>query len=614
MRTKLPVIPDRGKVVFDVETTGVDWKKDRIVGIVVTLGPSEKQSWYIPIRHEGGNNLPEDQVLAWLRDWARRPELLIVGHNLKFDLHMAANEGVYFAGRLECTMVNAALIDENAGTYKLEECAKRAKVPQKRADEMYNHLASIFGGDPDRKQMVNFHRLAGDDFIAQSYAIGDGVATWCLHEEQQKEIEAQELGLVHGVECRVIRTLFRMERRGVKIDEEKAARFKQFMEEELEQAKRELPPDFNVRSNSQVMSYVMSSGASGWPLTAKQNPSFPEAYLETIPVGAKIIKVRKYSNLLNSFVVPLLEEHIHKGRVHTNFNQTKQDDYGVVTGRLSSNAPNEQQVPKRNKVLGRPFRALHVSDPGLFWSANDYSQQEFRVFADYSGSPTLLAGYSANPPIDIHSSVAEMLGVERDPTAKRMNLGMLYGMGVKKLGVSLGIAEEDAAHLRNMYHAKFPEVKDYLKKAEYWARQRGWVRTKLKRRRRFPDPTYAHKAGNAVIQGTSADITKLKMVEIDELFAANGDICHLLLQVHDELDWQFPDTPEGRKLDAMARVIMTSFGPDDLIQMKVPMAVDAKIGANWGDATYGPEDKDGKKEGRNSKGPVERRPRRKKSA
>lgn len=584
--TKFPRMPKAGKVVFDVETTGVDWKKDHIVGIVVTLGPGPKETWYFPIRHADGN-MDVDTVLNWVRDWSRNPDLLIVGHNLKFDLHMAANEGIIFAGKLECTMVNAALIDENAGAYNLAECAKRAKVTAKRSDEMYNHLAAVFGGDPDRKQMVNFHRLSGDDPIAESYAVGDGTTTWLLHEAQQKEIQDQELTLVHGVECRVIRTLFRMERRGVKIDEKKAAKFKKFMEKEIEAARKALPEGFNPRSGPQVMNYVMSSGASGWPLTEKGKPSFPEAYLATIPAGAPIIKLRKYTNLVNSFLEPLLTEHLHNGRIHTNFNQTKQDEYGVVTGRLSSNNPNEQQVPKRDKVLGRPFRELHVADEGMVWSANDYSQQEFRVFADYSASPALLAGYAADPPIDFHTVVANLLGVERDPTAKRMNLGMLYGMGVKKLAASLGIPEAKAKALRDQYHANLPEVKAYLKKAEYWASQRGWVRTKLKRRRRFPDPTFAHKAGNSIIQGTSADITKLKMCEVDELFAANGDICHLLLQVHDELDWQFPDTPEGRKLDAMARAIMTSFGEDDLIQLTVKMAADSKQGPNWGVATYG---------------------------
>lgn len=483
-------------------------------------------------------------------------------------------------------MVNAALIDENAGTYSLEETVRRAGVSHKRADDMYNHLASCFGGEPNKKQMANYWRLSGDDPIGVGYARQDGVATWLLHAHQQKQIKEQELELVHSVECRVLKTLFEMERTGVKVDEERLQVVRKKIQGDVKRALKSLPPEFNVRSTPQILKLYESKGISGFPTTEKGNPSFTESWLVTNEIGRSIVTVRKLSNLLNSFIDPLVEGHLFKGRVHTSFNQAKQDDYGVVTGRLSSIDPNMQQCPKRDKVLGPLFRSIFVPDSGLLWSANDYSQQEFRVFADYSGSRLLMDGYSADPPIDIHTIVANLLGVERDPTAKRMNLGLLYGMGKAKLADSLGCSIEQAVEWRDAHHEKLPEAQKFLKAAEYWARQRGWVRTKLKRRRRFPDPTLAHKAGNAIIQGTSADITKVKMVEISELFRKEK-IGQLLLQVHDELDWQVPNTKEGRAVDAEARRIMTSFGEEDLITMKVPMAVDFRYGKNWSEATYG---------------------------
>ena len=597
---QFPVIPERGVVVFDVETDGVDWRRNKPVGYVVTLGPDYKQSHYFPIRHADGGNVPEDEVLRWIGGWAKNPGLRIVGHNLKFDLHFAKNDGIEFAGPVECTMVNAALIDENAGKYGLEECARRAGVSAKRADEMYHHLASVFGGEATRKQMANFHKLAGDDAIAEGYARQDGVTTWQLWEWQQQQIAQQDLELVHGVECRVLNTLFRMERHGVRVDESKLEWLKVHLTKELRKAEKALPKEFNVRSTPQILSYVKGLGVSGWPLTEKQNPSFTEEFLVTFPEGRNIVAVRKISNLINAFVNPLIEEHLYQGRVHTNFNQLKQDEYGVATGRLSSSDPNLQQVPKRDKVLGRLFRAIFIPDPGFQWGTADYSQQEFRVFTEYTGAQMLMDGYMADPPIDIHTNVANMMGVERDPTAKRMNLGLLYGMGYKKLAASLGVSHEEARDLFDRYDSMLPEARKFLKAAEYWARQRGWVRTKLRRRRRFPNSEFAHKAGNSIIQGTSADITKVKMVEIDQFFTDESSGSRLLLQVHDELDWQVP-VGDG-EVSKKALSIMKAFEQTDTIHLKVPMGVDYRMGRSWAEATYGAEVKSGKQRGTVSKG------------
>jgi DNA polymerase-1 len=251
---------------------------------------------------------------------------------------------------------------------------------------------------------------------------------------------------------------------------------------------------------------------------------------------------------------------------------------------LSSDGPNLQQVPKRDKELAPLFRRVFVSDPGTFWSANDYKQQEFVVFAEYTGNERLVNGYKQNPPIDMHQSVADMLGVERDPTAKRMNLGMVYGMGVPKLAASLGISLSQAKEYRRRYDEEIPEARRFLKKAEMRARGRGYVMTFLGRRRRFPNPSFAHKAGNSVIQGGSADITKLKMVEIDEFFAANGDVAYLTLQVHDELDWFFPEGYEH--LDVEARRIMEDFGVNSSIHMDTPLRVDSDVATDWGKASF----------------------------
>lgn len=579
--------------MFDVEGTGVDVKRDKPIGYVVTWGPRPDQTRYWPTDHTGGGNCDKDKVVNWFQRLAKNPRLKeVVGCHIKYDLHMAHKDGIDFSGKhIIDVAVNAALIDENAGAYNLGAIAERCKVQGKKGDELYKVMAEKFGGNPDRRSQIgNLHLMPGWDPLVCEYAEGDGCSTWQVEHVQMGEITVQNMIPVWELECAVLPVLWRMEHRGVRIDEERLHWLKKEITQRLHAAEAALPPGFNVRSGPQILDYLRSKGVTDFLRTApsKKFPegqeSFAEAWLIDQPAGVPVVKVRKLSNLLNSFIDPLIERHLFNGRVHTTFNQLKMDDYGTVTGRLSSSDPNEQQVPKRDKELAPPFRSTHIPERNHKWSSNDYSQQEYRIFADYSGSPLLINGYKADPPIDIHSVVAELLAVDRDPTAKRMNMGMLNGMGAGKLGRSINVTEERAKNYRFQYDQAIPEARRFLREAESWAIKRGWVRTKMHRRRHFPNKMFAHKAGNSIIQGSAADMTKLKMVEIDDHFRKVGAESYLMLQVHDELCWSV--APGEEALDREARAIMESFGPKDKIQFDVPMTVESHLAENWGRASF----------------------------
>lgn len=597
-----PDFGDTRHIVYDVETNGLDWKRSKVVGYVLTWGSAPEQTKYFPVAHETGRNYNRGEVEDWIRaNVVNNPSIeMVVGHNLKFDLHMSKNHDIDFTHkRLNCTRVNAALLNENQFGFELDECARHmGLVNRKKGDELYAFIASKMGGEPNRNQMAHFWRMPADCPLVVEYAEADGSVTWELWESQRRLMEMENLMKVWEVECRVVRTLFRMERRGVKINYTRLLEVENIMHQKIREAEKLVPEGLNTRAPTQMKKFCEDAGATNWPLTApskkfpKGQPSFTEDFLKTFPEGQAVITIRKLTNLINSFLGPLKERHMFNGRVHCNYNQCKLDEYGVVSGRLSCNDPNLQQVPKRDKVLAPLFRSIFVPDDGMRWASNDYKQQEFVVFAYYSRSQSLMDGYRQEPPVDIHSTVSQMLGVERDPTAKRMNLGMVYGMGVQKLADSLSVPLPQARGWMNDYHRRFPEAKSFMKRAETVCRTRinpqtalGYVTTLLGRRRRL-DYEGAHKAGNQTIQGTSADITKLKMAEIDEYFMANGDICHLLVQVHDDICWQFPDTEEGRRQNAEAQRIMTNFGPDQLISLDVPLRIDHSEGRSWAEASF----------------------------
>lgn len=591
-----------GPLSYDTETSGVDWKKNFPIGYVTCY---KGESVYVPIRHGGGGNLsaggagapPEaaigptvpcdfERSLAAAFDDRRRLGLVTVGHNIKFDCHASANAGILLGRKLADTQVFEALIDERVKGFGLEACAERRGLTPKKGAVMYEHLAQLFGGEASRKQMEHFWRTSGTDPVVQDYATGDGITTEELFWAQDQELEAQKLTRVRDLECGLIWTLFRMERRGVKVDVDYLHEARKMMEDDIEEAKRALPEGLNVRSGVQVKQYIEAgAGRFDYPVTDKGNPSFTEKWLKTFDEGRAIVRVRTMTNLVNSFMNPLITEHIHEGRVHANLNQLRADEFGTAA-RLSCNAPNLQQVPKRRKDLAKIFRRAFVPDEGMFFFEDDYSQCEPRLFGHYSKEPSLLEGYTSNPPRDMHQVVADMMGVERDPTAKRMNMGILTGMSPETFGEHMDWPVDLAKARHREWFEVFPGIKDFQFKAKRVMKQRGFIRTLLGRRGRLEAPRFAYKAVSKIIQGSNADILKWKMLEIDQMLEADGDRGHLLMTIHDAFEGQLPDDDHGRKLHNEMVYIMEDVQGEPF-NLLLPFKVDVGSGANWAEASFG---------------------------
>lgn len=588
---------------FDTETSGVDWKRNFPIGWVIGSSPTDVV--YIPTRHSGGGNLPggerppvspidpykphpfEIELAKAFADRRQMDTGPIVGHNLKFDVHFSANVGVMLGRNLSCTQNNEALLDEYARSFSLENVAKSHGVTAKKGDELYAHLANRFGCAADRKSMAHFWETNGQDPIVVDYAVGDGVTTLELWHEQKRKIDAQELDRIWRIENGLIWTLFRIERRGIAVDEEYLRQMLATIEQRVADAYEELPEGFNPRSPAQVRMYV-ERFKNDWPTTEKGNPSFTEKWLKTFPEGKNVIAVRKWTNLANSFARPLLEEHVYNGRVHSTLNQNKADDYGTVSGRLSCSAPNLQQVPKHDKELALMFRKAFTADLGMEFYEADWSQAEPRLFAHYSQDKKLVDGYNATPPKDCHTIVAEMLNKDRATTAKRMNMGIFTGMYPKSFAGHMGTDLANATEMWQSWHDLFPGVRPFQDQAKQVMLSRGYVKTIMGRRGRLEKRSLAYVATSKIIQGGQADMMKYKMVEIDKQLEAEGDEIQLLMQVHDSLIWQAPDTDAGRKRSEEFKDYMADVQGEPF-NLRVPFVSDYGKGKNWAEASFGEE-------------------------
>jgi DNA polymerase-1 len=564
-------------VVIDVETNGLDWRNNHIVGYVFTFGSNPDDSHYLPVRHESGPNLDAGRVRSMILSHMDRPRHW-VGHNLAFDLGFLHAEGITLNGTFEDTMINAALLDEFRRSFSLENCADEAGVQSKKATEIKQHIEAYFDDDFGRNYMGQYWRLPADDEVAIAYAVGDGTTTWQLWVEQTRQIEEQNLGNVHSVECRVIPVLNRMTMRGIRIDVDRVHRLRVVMQESLDKAQQSLGEEINVNSPAQIHKLHERHGESGWPLTPTGKPSFPEEYLRTTEIGRKVITVRKAKRMLEAFIDPMIDRHMYKGRVHASFNQLRGDEFGTVTGRLSSSNPNLQQVPKRDEEAGVLFRSIFLPDDGMIWGSADYSQCEPRLLAHYSGCKVLVDGYTQQPSVDAHTAVANAANIDRQ-SGKRLNQALLTGAGAKKAASMLGKPMDEAMEIVNQYFKSMPEIKILQAEASSVLRKRGYVMSILGRRSRLEAPGFEYKAVNRLLQCSNADMIKLSMVRIDEMCRSLGDI-DMLNNVHDSLDFQY--TPDREKAYREALEIMCDFP-----QIRVPIEIEEDSGPDWAWASYG---------------------------
>lgn len=595
-------------IAFDVETTSLDKLSAELVGISLAIKPPV--GYYIPVGHisnevqkskgqmklfAGEPELAEGQLpLKTVLDALRKPltnkKIAKVAHNAKFDWIILHRYGLDVEPIQFDTMIAEWLCDPSSKHLGLKDLSRH-----RLAIEM-QEITELIG--KKKKDQRTFAEVDIEE--AAPYAAADADITLRLVPLLKAELEEKGLLDLMDMETRLISVLAEMELAGIKIDTEFFAIFGKELEDRVNQLEKEIfeiaGEPFNINSTQQLS--VILFERLGLPtdgVKRNKSGSYSTAVgvLEQLKASDedgiidRILEHREITKLKGTYVdaFPLLIA--DDGRIHTNLRQT-----GAVTGRLSSNSPNLQNIPIRSE-LTRRVRKGFVAQEGWHFLAADYSQVELRILAHVSDDKTLLAAFHNN--LDVHTATAaSVFGCDLDEVtfeqrlfAKRVNFGLMYGMGAFRLARETDLTLAEAENYVKAYFEQFPGVRNYLDGSKTLARRQGYVETLLGRRRYFPifmhdgrsnrqfEASAEREAINHPIQGTAADIIKLAMLNLDEALEKGGYRARLLLQVHDELMLEVPDD----ELEEVTELVKTTMR--NAFKLKVPLKVEAEIGTNW---------------------------------
>ncbi len=570
----------------DTETTGLDPRQAALVGISLSTAPGK--AWYLPVGHAAGDQLPLSEVITSLKPLLEDPKVVKTAHNGKYDMAVLLKYGVNIENLGFDTMIAAHLLGEKAVGLK--------PLAFSRLGVEMTPIFELIGTGAKQISMawVDISRVS-------DYACADADMANRLRRLLETELKDCELWeLFTTVEMPLLPVLLRMETNGVALDTSRLREMSWSMGEKLAKLEGEIYScaghRFNINSTQQLGAVLYDE--LGLPRTKKTKSGYSTgaSVLEGLkgahPVIELLLEYRQLTKLKSTYVdaLPALVDP-DTGRVHTSFNQT-----GTTTGRLSSSDPNLQNIPVRTEE-GRQVRKAFIAEKeSHLLLAADYSQIDLRVLAHLSQDPILLAAFANDE--DIHATTAsQVFGVPLSGVtpqmrrfAKTVNFGVIYGMSDYGLEQATELSRQEAAAFIKAYFEKYSGVKDYLNATKRDAAEKGYVQTVLGRRRYIPEINSSNgqvrmaaerMAINMPVQGTSADIIKVAMIELQREMDEKGLEAKMILQVHDELLFELP-RDELAELSKLAQRIMPH-----ALKLSVPLKIDIKTGRNWDEMEYG---------------------------
>lgn len=577
---------------ISAETTSVKALTAEIVGIAAS--PARGRAFYIPLGHRGLNQPPQlsltgtiDRLRSMLED-ARVGKIAYDGKHVMAVL--AGSEVTLRNLRFDC-MVAAYLLGEKS-------LGLKALAFNKLGIEMSTPPQLTPGRKAASPAQLEIDRMVG-------YACGNVDIVWDLKQRLEDELREQGLWqLFVDVELALIPVLVAMERQGILLDTDLLRQMSHELGHELLRLEKEIYTSvghqFNINSPQQLGRVLFQDLQLPQSRRTKTGFSTEASIIEALrgahPVIDLILKYRQLSKLKSTYVdtLPALINP-NTGRVHTSFNQT-----GTTTGRLSSSEPNLQNIPVRGEMASKIRKAI-IAPPGAYLLSADYSQIDLRALAHLSGDPALIASFARDE--DIHTLTAaslfsipkEEVTPEMRRNAKTVNFGIVYGMSDYGLEQATSFSREEASGFIARYFEKYPGVKGYLETTKEQARRAGYVQTVLGRRRLIPEINSSNRmvreaaermAINAPVQGTSADIIKVAMIDLHREMHNRGLESKMLLQIHDDLLFEVPE-PEVDEMKTLVGRLMPGAVP-----LRVPLKIDMKLGRNWGEMSgigYGSE-------------------------
>ena len=583
----------------NMESLGPGWPRNDgyIVGYAIAV---DGWAGYFPVAHAGGGNLDKRIVERWISDVLATPADKIM-HNAAYDLGWLRATGFEVNGTIYDTMLAAPLLDENRFAYSLNSLGFDY-LKEIKSEQGLKESASDFGVHP-KKELWKLPAMHVGDYAEQ-----DATLTLKLWHNLKPLLIKDEVGSIFELETEVLPVLVDITLKGINFNRAQCERHMA----EMRRKETEILKYLKSQAGMQVDIWAAQSIAAAfdrlgvqYPKTAAGAPSFTKSFLDTHehPMSKMILEARELNKTHGTFLEPYLKHSAKDGRIHTHFNQMRNEDGGTVTGRLSASNPNLQQVPARHEIIGPMVRGLFLPEEGQVWAANDFSSQEPRLLVHYAallglpGAEKMAQAYREDPNMDFHQMVADLAGIKRK-AAKTIGLGLMYGMGKAKLAIQLDLPMDEASELIDTFHSKVPFLKGtvdaVMKRIEHPA-SGGSIRTLLGRKCRFPlwEPTEwgvnkalpreqavieygvrikragTYKGLNRLIQGSAADQTKAGMVALHKAGF------RLLLQVHDEVALSVRNIDEAREAaDIMAKAVT----------LEVPSRVDVETGPSWGSA------------------------------
>ena len=566
---------------FDTETDGIDPLTAELVGMSFSI--TKNEAWYVPVP---ANREEATKIVARFSPALQNSEIQKIGQNIKFDILVLRKYGVKVAGPLFDTMIAHYLLNPELRhnmDYLAETYLKYKTVS----------IEELIG--PKGKKQGNMRNVPLNQI--SEYAAEDADITLQLKDYFEPLLKQESVeDLFHNIEMPLIYVLAEMEATGVTLDTSALKESSEILSGQLVSLEKEIHElaglEFNINSPKQIGEVLFDRMKLDEKAkkTKTGGYSTSEEVLEKLrskhPIIGKILEYRGLKKLLSTYI-DALPELINKetGKIHTSFNQAV-----TATGRLSSTNPNLQNIPVRDE-MGREIRRAFTADNDdcIFFSA-DYSQIELRIMAHLSNDAHMVEAFVSGE--DIHAATAAKIynvpinEVTSDMRrkAKTANFGIIYGISVFGLAERLNIPRAESKELIDGYFNTYPEIRKYMDESIRVAKEHGYVETIFKRKRFLPDINsgnavvrgYAERnAINAPIQGSAADIIKLAMIKIHQRFEEEGLKSRMILQVHDELNFNvYKDEYEKVK-----EIVLDSM--ENIIKLRVPLIADYGEGKSW---------------------------------